>query len=191
MNIFSKIIRLIQDNRDLLEPFIDFLPIGIYISSPKGDILTVNDYIVKIFEYDSKDEFFNVHKHANTTFANPQTRSLFLEILKNEGNIKDFLVEYRTKRSKIIYASEDAVTVMNAQNEIEYIIGTIEDVTEKVQNEKEKIETSYFISILNESLLYLVEHQSNRDNLINTLIEVRFRCFPKVENAFIKLSRLL
>ena len=165
MTVFAKIIRLIQENRDLLEPFIDFLPIGVYISSPQGEILTVNDYIVKIFEYDSKEEFFSVHKHTNTTFANPETRRLFLEILKSEGNIKDFLVEYKTRNSRIIYASEDAVTVMNAQNEIEYIIGTIKDVTEKIQNEKEKIETSYFISILYESLLYLTENQSNRENL--------------------------
>lgn len=165
MNVFSKIIRLIQENRDLLEPFIDFLPIGIYISSPEGEILTINQYIVKIFEYDTKKDFFAVHKYANTTFANPQTRSLFLEILKSEGNIKDFLVEYKTKNSRIIYASENAVTVLNSDGEIEYIIGTIEDVTEKIQNEKDKIETSYFISILNESLLYLIENQSNRENL--------------------------
>ncbi len=165
MTVFSKIIRLIQNNRDLLEPFIDFLPIGIYVSSPDGNIITINDYIVKIFEYDSKEEFFNVHKNANTTFANPQTRSLFLEILKNEGSIQDFLVEYKTKNARIIYASEDAVTVLNANNEIEYIIGTIDDITENIQNEKEKIETSYFISILNEALLYLIENQSNRENL--------------------------
>lgn len=166
MNIFSKIIQLINDNRDLLEPFIDFLPIGIYISSPKGEILTINKYIVNVFEYDTKEDFFSVHKNANTTFANPQTRSLFLEILKSEGNIKDFLVEYKTKKSRIIYANENATTVLNTNNKIEYIIGTIEDVTEKIQNEKEKIETSYFISILNESLLYLIENQINRENFI-------------------------
>lgn len=165
MNVFSKTIRLIQENRDLLEPFIDFLPIGIYISSPEGDILTINNYIVQIFEYDTKKDFFEVHKHANTTFANPQTRSLFLEILKSEGNIKDFLVEYKTKNSRIIYANENAVTITNDKGAIEYIVGTIEDVTEKIHNEKEKIETSYFISILNESLLYLIEKQSNRENL--------------------------
>lgn len=166
MTIFSKIIRLIQNNTELLEPFIDFMPIGVYISTQKGEILTINDYIVKIFEYDTKKDFFDVHRHADTTFANPETRKLFLEILKNEGNIQDFLVEYKTKNSRIIYANENAVAVRNQNDEIEYIIGTIEDFTEKVENEKDKIETQYFISILNETLLYLIDYQNTKENLI-------------------------
>ena len=165
MNVFSKIIELIQNNNELLEPFIDFLPIGVYISSPGGEILTINDYIVKMFEYETKQDFFEVHRYADTTFANPETRKLFLEILKNEGNIDDLLVEYKTKNKRIIYANENAVAVLNKDNEIEFIIGTIEDVTEKVQNEKDKIETTYFISILNEALLYLIEHQNTTENL--------------------------
>lgn len=167
MTVFSKIIELIQKNTELLEPFIDFLPIGVYISLPEGEILTINDYITKMFEYDSKEEFFSVHRFADTTFANPETRKLLLEILKNEGDIKDFLVEYKTKNSSIIYANENAVAVKGPNNEIEYIIGTIENVTEKVENEKDKIETHYFITILNEALLSLIEQENTRENILN------------------------
>lgn len=165
---FNKIIDLIKNNRDLLEPFIDFLPIGVYVSSPNGEITTINDYIANIFEYTSKEEFFSVHNTANTTFANPQTRIIFLELLKKDGKIKDFLVEYKTKTGRIIYANENAVTVLNAENEIEYIVGTIEDITEKIQDEKEKIDTTFFISAINETLLYLIENATDTDTFTNS-----------------------
>lgn len=169
MDEFKKIYQLLQSNYDLLESFLDLLPIGVYISSPEGEIVTINGYINKIFEYDTKDEFFQIHKNANTTFANPQTRILFLEILKNEGTITDFLVEYKTKTGKIIYVNECASLIKDLEGNPRYIIGTIEDITEKINEEKEKIETSYFVATLNEALLRLVEKQNSKENLIQAL----------------------
>ena len=166
MQKLSKILKLLNKNLDDLEGFIDLLPIGIYITLPDGQFTLINQYIVNIFGFDSKKEFIETFKTGCNAYKNSRTRDLFVQILKNEGKVKDFYVEYKTKTGEILIANENATAIFQNE-EMKYIFGVIENITEQTREQKEKIETAYFISSLNEALLELIKSKTPKDGIYN------------------------
>ncbi len=164
MNELSKIAKLLKTNFEDLESFIDLLPIGIYITMPDGQFTLINKHIVKIFGFDSKKEFFDTFKNGYNAYADARTRDLFIEILKNEGKVNDLLIEYKTQSDRVLIANENAIAIIE-DNVIKYIVGTIEDITEETREQKEKVETTYFISSLNEALLELIKNKTPNESV--------------------------
>ena len=166
MQKFSQILKLLNKNFEDLESFIDLLPIGIYITLPDGQFTLINKYIVNIFGFDSKEEFVETFKTGCNAYKNSRTRDLFVQILKNEGKVKDFYVEYKTKCGEILFANENATAIFKNE-EMKYIFGVIENITEQTREQKEKLETSYFISSLNEALLELIKSKTPKESIYN------------------------
>ncbi len=166
MQKLSKIAKLLSTNYEDLESFIDLIPIGIYITLPDGQFTLINKYIVKIFGFDTKKEFIETYKIGNNAYSDIKNRDLFLEILKNEGKVNDFYVEYKKKNGDTLITNENAIAIIE-KGQIKYIIGTIEDITDATQEQKEKVETTYFISSINEALLELIKNNEPKESVYN------------------------
>ncbi|MDP1895262.1 MAG: PAS domain-containing protein [Hydrogenophaga sp.] len=116
----------------------NFLPIGAYRSSPDGQMIRSNQALVELNGYATEAEHLAAVKDiAREWYVDPLRRGAFKQQLEREGFVRGFVSEiWRHKTRERIWISENAHVVRNAQGEVLYYEGTVEDVTERIRNQE-------------------------------------------------------
>jgi PAS domain S-box-containing protein len=104
--------------------------IGIYRTTPEGEILLANPALLDIVGYDSFEEFKSVD--LNTDYD----REKFIDEIEKYGIVKDFESKWRTSDGSYINIVESARAVRNGKGKTLYYEGSVEDVTERVESER-------------------------------------------------------
>ncbi|MBM4141951.1 MAG: PAS domain S-box protein, partial [Nitrospira sp.] len=100
---------------------------GIYRTNLKGEILYTNDALIKMLEFQTKEEM--TAKAVQETYKNPKDRDVLIENLKKRGWVDRFETELLTKTNK----TKDVL--ISAIIEGDVISGMIVDITERKQAE--------------------------------------------------------
>ena len=109
----------------------DLLPIGAYRSSPDGQQLRANSALVKLDGYQTEAELLAATKDlAQEWYVDPTRRDHFKTLLNTHGKVLGLVSEvYRHKSRERIWVRVHAHVVRNAQGELLYHEGTVEDIT--------------------------------------------------------------
>lgn len=104
--------------------------IGIFRSrpGPQGNFIEANPAVIRIFGYDSREEFMQIH--AADLYQNPEDRRTLNQKLRVEGFVKNEEFRLKKKDGALIWGSVTAVAVVDTQGKIKYYDGVIEDITE-------------------------------------------------------------
>ena len=110
----------------------DLLPIGAYRSSPDGQQIRANPALVKLDGYETEAELLAATKDlAQEWYVDPTRRDHFKALLNAHGKVLGLVSEvYRHKSRERIWVRVHAHVVRNAQGEVLYYEGTVEDITE-------------------------------------------------------------
>ena len=116
-----------SDNRyrDLFE----HVPIGLYRSTPGGEIVDVNPALVRMLGYPDKETL--LAETAGTMYARPEARDRWLVELEQKGTIAGFEAEWRRRDGSIIRVKENSHAVREADGTILHYEGSAEDITER------------------------------------------------------------
>ena len=92
------------------EEFVHRLPVGVYRTSPPGDILFVNSTLVDMLGFESVAQLRqrNLEKEG---FAAPQARRTFRELVEKQGVITDFSTDWVRRDGSIVHVRETARVV--------------------------------------------------------------------------------
>jgi diguanylate cyclase (GGDEF)-like protein/PAS domain S-box-containing protein len=115
----------------------DFLPIGAYRSTPQGQLLCANPALVQLNGYATEAELIAaIHDIGSECYVTPQARQRFCEALERDGFVRSFITEaYRHKTRERVWVNENAHMVRDAQGRAQFYEGTVEDITERRQNQ--------------------------------------------------------
>ncbi len=104
--------------------------VGIYRNTigPKGSFIEANPAIVKMFGYESKDEFLSIN--VSDLYQNPEDRKQFNEKMLKHGFVKDEELRLKKKDGTQFFGSVSAVAVKDENGNVKYYDGIIEDITE-------------------------------------------------------------
>lgn len=108
----------------------DSLPVAIFRSNVKGELLFVNQAMVDMFGYESEEELLKQNCFA--LYTNPVDRSELLTELNAKGKLTDY---------KMTFQRSDGSTFTGEQNSLiegNELHGIIQDISDRVENEKEK-----------------------------------------------------
>jgi diguanylate cyclase (GGDEF)-like protein/PAS domain S-box-containing protein len=121
---------MIADPNTLL---FDRLPIGAYRSTPAGRQLRANAALVRLNGYASEEEMLAATNDLERGwYIHPGRRQLFKALIDRDGQVTDFVSEvYRHKTRERIWVRETAYAVRDAQGQMVYYEGTVEDITER------------------------------------------------------------
>jgi len=121
---------MIADPNTLL---FDRLPIGAYRSTPAGRQLRANAALVRLNGYASEEEMLAATNDLERGwYIHPGRRQLFKALIERDGQVTDFVSEvYRHKTRERIWVRETAYAVRDAQGQVVYYEGTVEDITER------------------------------------------------------------
>lgn len=104
---------------------------GISQSSLDGKFLIANPMLAKIYGYESPDDLIaNVTDIQHQIYVDPQCRDTLIQLLKEQGDVKQFESQAYRKDGSIIWTSENVHAVCDSSGNMLYFEGTVEDITE-------------------------------------------------------------
>jgi len=112
--------------RDIFENAVE----GIFQSFPEGELLRCNPAMVRIYGYDSAEEF-KAAVADGRIYVDPDRRAEFVCLMQAQGSVSEFESQIYRKDGSIIWTSEKARTVVNEEGKVLYYEGFVEDITER------------------------------------------------------------
>ena len=112
---------------------------GIFQSTPEGKYLNVNTAMVRIYGYDTPEEFIeSISAIPEQIYTHLSDRERFIQTLETTSAIHGFEATHRRKDGSIIWISSNAHAVKDATGKTIYYEGTIEDITDRKESETER-----------------------------------------------------
>jgi len=110
---------------------------GIYQSSPNGHFYTLNPAFASMMGYDSPQEMMlSITDIARQLYVETKRREDFIQQLEEQDSVSGFEYQMRRKDGRLIWVSENARLVRNADGSVSYYEGFLEDITARKQNEQ-------------------------------------------------------
>ena len=141
---------------------------GIFQTSVDGRLLSVNPALARMCGYGSPAEMLaTVHDIGKDFYADPQTRIEFQRAMEEHGAVEAFEYQLRKKTGALIWISENARAIRDADGKVTAYEGTMEDITERKRSELERQITFEIIHGVNvtdnlDELLYLIHQSLNK-----------------------------
>lgn len=108
---------------------------GIFQSTLEGKLVTFNKAFADILGYESHDELRNTN--VNDIYKDPEDREQLILDLKEEGFVKEYRIELKRKDGSCVHARLND-RVVKDENGRHFMEGSIQDITEQVELEKER-----------------------------------------------------
>ncbi len=102
---------------------------GVFFSTPEGRFIEVNDALVRMFGYESREELLQADI-PNRLYPSPAHRQIFLEAIEANGMVRNFDQVLRRKDGSLIHTLENAFAVRDAQGRVLQYRGVILDISE-------------------------------------------------------------
>jgi hypothetical protein len=150
--------------------------VGIYRTTPAGQILLANPNLIKLLGYSSFKELADRNLEEDG-FEPFYERTHFMDIMKREGEVKGLESAWTRMDGTIIFISESARAINDKEGKIIYYDGIIEDITLRKKAEQELI-------IANKELVFQNEEKGKRaDELVIANKELVFQNEEKEKRA--------
>jgi PAS domain S-box-containing protein len=122
--------------RELFEALYDYAAEGIFQSTLQGRYLRVNKTMAKIYGYDSpQDMIDSVADIPRQIYVAPEAGEAFQKALAEHGAVENFQAQNLRKDGAIIWTSVNARVLRDAQEDIVYYFGFVQDITAVKQTE--------------------------------------------------------
>lgn len=102
---------------------------GVFFSSPEGHFIEVNDALVRMLGYGSREEVLQLDLKAQV-YVSSEQRDEIARRLEEQGSVRNFEITLRRCDGSIIHALENAFVVRDGQNRILQYRGVLLDITE-------------------------------------------------------------
>lgn len=126
----------LRENEKKYKSLTNNLNVGVYRNTPgpKGKFIEVNPAIVKMFGYDSKEEY--LEGNVSDLYQNPDDRKEYNEKILRDGFVKNEELQLQKKDGTSLIGSVSAVALKDERGEVKYYDGIIEDITERKRAEE-------------------------------------------------------
>lgn len=105
------------------------VPIGLYRTNPRGEILDANQALVRLLGYPDRQSL--LAELITDLFVNRQVREQELSILNQDGTLRNFEIRLRRYDGEVIWVQDTCRTVRDDEGELLYYEGGLEDVTQR------------------------------------------------------------
>ncbi len=131
----QQVIHVLKDISDRQEAerryqeLFDNIQEGLFFSTPEGRFIEVNDALVRMLGYGSREELLQVNIPTDL-FLSPEQRRRFGEGIDKAGALRNFEETLKRKDGSLIHTLQNAVAVRDAQGRVTQYRGVILDITE-------------------------------------------------------------
>ena len=156
---------------------------GIFQTTPEGRYLNTNPALASIYGHASPDDLIaHLHDIPRQLYVLPERRAEFVRLMQEQGVVRNFESQVYRNDGSIIWISENARAVKNADGSVQFFEGTVVDITERRQHEAE---LEYQAS--HDSLTGLPNHSLLHDRIEQAIVRAR-RDSKRVAVVFVDLD---
>ena len=130
----KKAVKQLEESEEKFRQFINLAPVGIALSSLKGEVLEVNQTMIDMVGLKSKKEFINTP--SEEFYINKNEWPPLIDLLKKNGIVKDFELRMRRQNAQPIWVSTNLVPFKLANGEGGILSATINITEQKKQKEE-------------------------------------------------------
>ncbi|MFA5376205.1 MAG: PAS domain S-box protein [Dehalococcoidia bacterium] len=105
------------------------VPIGLYRTTPSGQILDINPALVRLLCYPDRESLLAVN--VSDLYADPGDRNRWQALVGREGVVRNFEVQFRTYDGTVIWVRDTSEAVCDDTGHVIYYNGNVEDITER------------------------------------------------------------
>lgn len=137
---------------------------GIFQSTPEGRFISVNPAMARIYGYSSPKEMLTcITDIGEQTYVDPAKREEFKRLIDQQGQLKDVEYQIYQKDGSIVWIEENTRAVQDAEGNVLYYEGIIQNITERKQ-QKEILE-----SMVKQRTIELADTNSDLQNSFTQL----------------------
>ncbi|MCF8262795.1 MAG: PAS domain S-box protein [Melioribacteraceae bacterium] len=129
----------LKDSEEKFRSLYQNATIGIYQSTPEGDLIMANPAMLSMLGYETLEEIKNI-KLEDPNGINPEKREEFKNIISEEGIVYGFIDKWQRKDGTLITIQESARVVVSKDGNLSYYEGVVEDISERVKLEADLIQ---------------------------------------------------
>ncbi len=123
-----------------LSDFFNRMPVAFYRTYPDGSLIASNPALAEILGYDTVESLNNTIGSVESVYMDPGLRRQWLERMAAQGVVHDFDVELTRPDGSTIWVRDSARAIRGEDGEIKYYEGSLIDVTDKFQAQRDKDE---------------------------------------------------
>jgi len=121
-----------ENYRDMFENSVE----GIFKTTPKGRLISVNPAFARILCYSSPEEtMFHINDLSTQVYVDRMEREHLLELLEKNGPVAGFEAKFKRWDGAVIWVSISSRAVKDSLGNLMHIQGSIEDITERKRTE--------------------------------------------------------
>ncbi len=127
----------ITDRRSVeerLQSFVAGVPIGLYRSTPAGEVLAANPALLTILGYDSGDSCARISCVEH--YLDPEERRRWLARFDAKGVVSDLETQLRRRDGNVIWVRNRARAIHDRDGRIQWFEGVLEDITARKRAEE-------------------------------------------------------
>jgi PAS domain S-box-containing protein len=121
----------LRDSEERYRSLFDGVPVGLYRTTPEGRIVDANLAQVQMLGYPSRKTLLATS--PADLYTDPKEREPWQALMKKEGVVREFETRFRRYDGTIIWVKDTARAVKDAQGQVLYYEGSLEDITERKQ----------------------------------------------------------
>jgi PAS domain S-box-containing protein len=125
----------LRDSEQRYRGLFDGIPVGIYRTTPAGQVEDANLALVQMMGYPDREDYLRTE--LSSVYVNLGDREKWQTLMEREGIVRDFEVQLRRYDGQIIWANDTARAVIDDSGQVRHYEGTIEDVTERKRAQEE------------------------------------------------------
>jgi PAS domain S-box-containing protein len=126
--------RAIKEAEDRYRSLFDHVPVGLYRTTPEGQILDANPTFVQMLGYPSREELLAIN--AAELYLVSGAREHWRRAMSPDGLIRNFEVRLRRRDGQAIWVRESTRAIPDAEGRLQYFEGALEDITEHKRTEE-------------------------------------------------------
>ena len=121
--------KALGESEEKFRDLANHVPVGVIQTSAKtGEIFFVNDAALRLFEFDSEEEF--VAQRRPTRWKHAEERERFVQLLREQGEVRDFDAVALTKTDR----AKNVIITSRADGDT--LLSTVLDITERKRAEE-------------------------------------------------------
>ncbi|MDY7021488.1 MAG: PAS domain S-box protein [Cyanobacteriota bacterium] len=130
-------LRIAEENyRSIFENALE----GIFQSSPEGKFIKVNSAFAKMYGYESPESLIeSIDNISRQVYVDLNVRQEFQNYMNQADKVKNFEYQIYRKDGSIIWIEEDTRAVRDAEGNLLYYEGIIQDITHRKKEEEKLI----------------------------------------------------
>ncbi len=135
------------DSRDDISPLpeiriqelIDNSPIGVFITTPRGSIISANPALVRMFGYNSSKEMIkSVTDIGSQLYACPSDRTEFKRLLEEHGEVLNHECRFQRRDGTCFWGSMNVRLKQEEDGRISAYQGFIADITDRNRSSEKR-----------------------------------------------------